>query len=313
MRLDFNILWVDDLPESVAEDIEDVKSKIEELGFNPLVEVHSSLDSVTEWVEAKPQAELDLVVMDFKLTGGTTGLDVATVVRRHFRHREIILYSSSAVGDLKKQAGENLIEGVWFGQRDNLPDDVFDVVENLLRKVLDLTHMRGLVIAETSQLDFLIARCVEAVHDKFGDDEKTAALAAIIQDIEERLDQHRKYVEEHATQGDFGALMEDHRIVHSANKIRFVQRHFGSFGEEGKELQKKIKSYAAYTGDVRNSLAHAHEERDPATGAKIIVRRAKPPLTAPDMVELRKELLDHRRTLMRVVAELGVDLGDRFV
>ena len=82
MRLDFNVLWVDDQPGAVNAQIERIKTRMESEGFSFRPTLRKSLTEVETLIaEDVFQDEVDLILVDWDLGGGVQGQDVIAKVR----------------------------------------------------------------------------------------------------------------------------------------------------------------------------------------------------------------------------------------
>lgn len=140
----------------------------------------------------------DMVFIDYQLNADdTTGAHFAKQLRSARKYTEIIFYSA-----FKEQAAEALrseglqLSGIYLVGRgqNSAPEEFvaecFPIVEDILGKILDLTRMRGIVVAEMSDIESELAERVMA-HPKFQevDGERIASLAAA--NLEERADDVR--------------------------------------------------------------------------------------------------------------------------
>ena len=74
MRLDFNVLWVDDQPNAVSAQITRIKAQMESEGFSFRPTQCKSLTEVEALIaEDVFQDEVDLILVDWDLGGGVHG------------------------------------------------------------------------------------------------------------------------------------------------------------------------------------------------------------------------------------------------
>ncbi len=158
MQLEFTILWVEDQPEDVIGFPVTLERRLRDLGFTLNLINAKNVGELRQTVDERIEDDdVDLILVDFDLgENGENGGDATVEIRERFRHREIVFYSGKSPGELRRVAFEKNIDGVYFGHRPRLADDVVSVIENILRKVVDISHMRGIVMAETSEIDYLM-------------------------------------------------------------------------------------------------------------------------------------------------------------
>lgn len=82
MRLDFNILWVEDQPNQVNSQRESIERRMRSEGFKLQTEFASSVEEAERHLsESIFRDHVDLVLMDFELAGEANGGEGLEVVR----------------------------------------------------------------------------------------------------------------------------------------------------------------------------------------------------------------------------------------
>ena len=165
MRLDYKILWFEDQPSNIAPSVANIKNELEALGFIPNIDLRVVDGRRDPLEDLPPQRDVDLVLMDYMLGGGYDGASLSKRVRQVFKYTDIVFYSSEAQSRLRKHIFDQGLDGVHCCHRENLSDDTLSFVHTQMRKVLDLNHMRGIVMATTSDLDHAMIDCLGVVHE----------------------------------------------------------------------------------------------------------------------------------------------------
>jgi len=158
MRLDFNVLWVDDQPRELDPTFIPLRQRMREQGFEFRPTVKSSMEEVKALVADEVfRDEIDLIVVDHQLGGDLRGEDIIFEVRFSVPHKDIIFYSSyTSPSDLRAEAYKKGIEGVYCADKRAIVDEIMSAFESLVKKVLDLDHTRGIVMGATSDIDRMI-------------------------------------------------------------------------------------------------------------------------------------------------------------
>ena len=125
---------------------------------------------------------IDLVLMDYDLGPGRKGDEGLSEVRAIFPYKDIIFYSCFSPAELMQKASIKDIQGIFASHRNDLPDMVVGVFENLVRKVLDIDHSRGIVMGASSDIDQLVNELLGALFDGCNDDQKSVALKAVVKE-----------------------------------------------------------------------------------------------------------------------------------
>lgn len=170
MRLKYKILWVEndsDWAESIEEEIKE------------LVEQQYGFDYDRTFLSKQNDAILfndyDLILMDLNLESEPTGDVLIKNIREREIYTDVIFYSADGLQKIKQKAHDLDLEGVYFASRDKdlFINKVNSVIKTIIHKVQDLNNLRGLVMAEVSELDVRMLSLIEAYYIQKGTEEKT--------------------------------------------------------------------------------------------------------------------------------------------
>lgn len=152
MRIDYRILWFEDNASSYSTKKAFVKDIVEDYGFN-FIEPHNEVDGSN--IETIPYSMYDLIIADMSLANGSTGIKLMDAIRKKSVFTEVLFYSSNGEKAVREELAKYDIDGAYCSGRDN--DDfefkVREVIYTLIKKTQDLSNLRGLVMAEVSELD----------------------------------------------------------------------------------------------------------------------------------------------------------------
>ncbi len=295
MRLDFNVLWVDDQPGSVANQIKSITSQMAAEGFDFKPRLCTTLDEVEAVIsEDVFTDEVDLILVDWDLGNGAHGEDAIGRIRETVQYKDVVFYSGqSSVVELRKKAYENELEGVYCASREGLVDEVVGVFDSLIKKVLDLDHTRGIVMGATSDIDHMINTCLTLAHGKLDDRGKTKFIEEAMRRVAEQVENIAKQSEKLKATPTVEALFKAHMLFTSDHRLRMLASILG------------MNEFAAYAGSVttvksyregvvhdRNTLGHA--VLVPQGKAYSVVDDAGKIVDIAQMRELRKLILSLR-------------------
>jgi CheY-like chemotaxis protein len=295
MKLNYKVLWIDDREDSLPPIQQPIRDYLDDLGFK-LDVVWRKDGSEVESLAADP--ELDLIIMDQNL-GHIPGDELIKKIRQHEKFIEIILYSQDPGTNLKdKDAG---IDGIYRTHRNDIEKVLKRVIDRTIRKTQDLNVMRGLVIAETIDIEHQIEKIMvkafeekgqffrEEVLDKFVYDfhGKWSFLCSIVKDIISRPD----------IAGSSSTSTAKRALVVAHNKDRKALE----------SLHKILKTMSKEVLDVRNVLAHSRVEYD-AEG-KPVLRGLNKSLkylhpNSKWCQTMRRTLLKHEENLRQIHAQV---------
>jgi hypothetical protein len=305
MRLDFNVLWVDDQPVLVDAQIKSIAHRMEEEGFQFNPRLCQSLGDVRKLVtEEVFTDEVDLILVDWDLGGGAHGEDAIAVIRDEVRYKDVVFYSALKPADeLRKVASDNGLEGIYCANREGLVDEVMGVFESLVKKVLDLDHTRGIVMGATSDIDHMVNECLVSIHgalDGTGKDTMLKEARGYVARRIEQLTEAAKQLEAATTIGEF---FEAHmvltafdrlRILADALKVPALAAH-GSF-------RASVVSYQQTVVPGRNKLGHLVLQ--PQGKPEAVVDSEGKQVSLEEMRKLRKLILGLRNDFRNLQSAL---------
>lgn len=302
MRLDFNVLWIDDQPDRIAAQSTSIALKMAAEGFqfSPFqCTTIAEMDSVIS--EDVFTDEIDLILVDWDLGNDVHGEDAIERIRQIVQYKDIIFYSGQAsVVELRQKIYEKQLEGVYCAGRPDLVDEVIGVFESLIKKVLDLDHTRGIVMGATSDIDHMVNSCLTLAHEKLDKAGKDTFIQEVLERVKAQVDNIIKQSEKLLAAPNLEALFRAHMLFTSDHRLRLLARIL-SMEEFAAHVAGAVtvRSYRDGVVHERNTLGHA-----------VLVPQGKPntviddngsPVDIERMRELRKLILNLRtdfRTLL---------------
>ncbi len=306
MRLDFNILWVEDQPKAIKAQREGIERLMRKQGFKLQTEMATSIKKAASYIGDDIYGDhIDLILMDYDFGDEPNGEVGLEMVRDTFPYKDIVFYSAQAK-DLTEIVARNKIHGVFCCDRAGLPDTVIHVFDVLVKKVLDIDHSRGIVMGATSEIDEFVNESLICVLKKAN--QKTVAAAFKI--IGKQLDKIKEQFSNNCTRiseaKEISEILNIHNVYSSTYRLSLFREILKQLGIHGKE-QKAMSRYANDTIPKRNDMAHVTVERD-GFSRKILDRSGKE-LTTEDMRILRSALLEHHEMFEDVLRSLKKKQG----
>jgi len=305
MRLDFNILWVEDQPDAVKAQRERIDFLLRKEGFRVNAEFAISVAEAKTFLGNDIYGDhVDLVLMDYDLGSGPNGEAGIEMVRDSFPFKDIVFYSASGVQKLQQSINEGNLQGIFYSSRQDLPDSVVGVFKALVKKVLDIDHSRGIVMGATSEIDYFINECLVAIFAKANQDHKTKALKLIAEQINENRKTFDKETKKVVALTELAALADFHHVYSSAHRLRLLRKILEAAGTHSAECELMLKY--AETMQQRNDLAHVRVVRK-GFSRKLFDRHGKE-LTTDDMQALRVALLGHHEFFEKMITALHPEI-----
>lgn len=294
MRLDFNVLWVDDQPRRVEAQIRAIAREMEDEGFNFNPTSCLSLEQVRGKIaEDVFNDEVDLILVDWDLGGGVEGQQVIAEIRDRIQYKDVVFYSAQTPPEkLRELAHDAGLEGVYCAERDSLRDEVVGVFESLVKKVLDLDHTRGIVMGSTSDIDQMVLECVTVVHGKLADPEKAVLVKDAMEIIEKRMKEHAASFADLQGSANFASLLKAKMLFTANDRLRVLSRVLDGPPYKGDGKREHVISYIEKVVPKRNSLGH--KVLLPGGKEAVIALDGEETMTLQEMRDLRKLILSLR-------------------
>lgn len=263
MNTTYKILWIDDS--------EDFYESTEELVVD-VVNNNNMLSKIEYYVHYKDfkQKELDKfdavvfnqydqIIIDYALSG-ITGDQIIRELRTRNIYTDVVFYSSEFDKMREEMKGTDQLDGVFFADRNDLTTVVDRVIKKNLRREYDIANIRGLIMDNSSEFDYICRITAVALFDLLNDDKK--------REIEEKA---RGFVgnAKQQSEGNFCELEKKHgksyvrKAIESveyvmSNKDRYqlmaMILHEFDFAQDIPE--DLVEQYDADVIKPRNKLAH---------------------------------------------------------
>ena len=239
MRLKYNILWIEDRADLVEEILgPKIEAFLEELGFDTVFDHRLNGENLDVLLRDN---KYDLILTDLNLGEGfKTGEKLIEHIRVGNILTEVLLYSENEdalsriiEGDKKNEKGapkRKLIERISFALGlKYLLEKVKEIILLTIRKVQDVNNMRGLVIAETIDLENVILAILKNFFEKTGDkafSELKTKLATQLSEV--RLKAFEKNLQK------FWKLSVDKNVLEHPAIIELIESEIFTFSDGNK-------------------------------------------------------------------------------
>jgi DNA-binding NarL/FixJ family response regulator len=299
MRLDFRVLWIDDQQKHVKSFAESLRYKLKAMGFDLEVVRVENLADISDVISEHVGSDgIDLVLVDYDLGIGTgDGGDKAlSEVRARFPYKEIIFYSAADTEKLRTIAYEAKVDGIVFSTRMSLVDDATQVIENLLRKVMDIDHMRGVVMSATSDIDFLVERTLLAMYERGSQLEKDDFLNVVSDQLRKKLSGWVEDLEKAVGKKSLEPVLKLKHVFSANDRLNSLSKQLDAWKSTTSTYQEKMAEYTATIVPNRNKLAHVMLTRENGTMKLVGAEN----FSAESLAELRCALLEHRENFQTI-------------
>lgn len=286
--MDFKILWIDDEPSWVDSIISEVEEFISARAFFPVIERHEDGSKICEFID---RADIELIIIDFNLEENETGAHLVDQIRRKGNFVEILFYSQDPTAVAAEFQKQN--EYVHCVTREDVKEEIFQLIEFSVYKHSNLGFMRGMVIAEAidieNTLDEIILRSFGSHREKLQ--------TALLQKLGPAFDFYKKFM-----------FVQSRLKAH----IKLLNRIDNRSEEEIRKLdilKNCERIVCGYKNDIvvqRNILAHAKRERDENGDSQLCGlsnENQKIVVSREWMTNMRSTLVKYRMALNEIICE----------
>jgi CheY-like chemotaxis protein len=299
MKLDYNILWIDNDLQNYIDNgsVRDVEDFLMEKGFEPNIEKvfdEANLDqSINKY-------DYDLIISDYNLENTTGDLVIKDIRENKRLDTEILFYTAKSSYRNDPQVIERLafIERLtfWVG-RDGLLDKIERVIGLSLKKLLELNATRGLITAATSHLDVEIEEIYYSLIDKPISEEAKPKIEKIFRTDYKEI--KKSLIKRCKAQRDSHSV--DFKLYFSQSdafrKWNILKEIISLNVPDGFSLQL-FKKYYEEVIDIRNKFAHAKAvEIEGKLVLKGQIEGKDFEFNEDSCIKIRQNLINHKRNI----------------
>ena len=313
MKLVFRLLVVDDQPDLVGNAIGNLKDYLDDKGFD-LDRLSFLPHSERDWDTFFNQGRsYDLVMIDYNLSQSEMGDVTAKRLRAALPYTEIVFYSAEPRPKLLGLLARQEVEGVFVAHRQELDEPLVGLADAVIGKAMDLNHMRGIAMAEVSEMDTLMEELLVSVFKLDRPEIHTVSeetinrLKGSMAATSKQFDQHLKKSTDLSTIVSNGRIFSHHHKFAALKSLAKLlpDTHLGPSLEMLRSFQDDITS-------IRNRLAHGKEDSD-KNGNVVLrsIRSGGDPLITDEkwMIATRRNLRKHREILETLCTALRGHFG----
>ncbi|MCG8520943.1 MAG: hypothetical protein MI744_01915, partial [Pseudomonadales bacterium] len=207
-----------------------------------------------------------------------------------------VLFYSSAVEKVRDSMHRLGLEGVYTADRRDIETKFDLVVDSTIKKVQEVNNMRGLIMAETSDLDQLMLEIILVVLKTDISEEMSEYISGEINATVDFLSGLCK------ADGKIANKMNDSRLFTSVHKAKSINKLY-KLKKIG--IDKFFDSYNKEVLSPRNIFAHVQESEE--DGKKVLLSEKtgkREVFTEQRCIEIRKDLIKYRETLEDILKAL---------
>ncbi len=293
MRINYNLLWVEDNKGWYGTTKELFEGLMDDLGFKLNCKNCKNLNDVNNEIQNNNLKPYDLLLVDFTLAGSPNGDEIINLIRSNEENPILtdILFYSTDVQSVKESMSEFGLEGVYTSHRNEIERKFELVVNTTIKKIQEVNSMRGLIMSETSDLDDLM---LIIIHKLLSSEIKEPIIHYIQEEIISTAKRNCNKVWNFET--DIKDKINDSRVFTSFHKAKCINKLY-----KVKEIGIK-NFFCDYEKDIistRNIFAHVKEISDEEGKSVLIshVTGKEEVFNEERCIEIRKKLIEYRNIL----------------
>ena len=309
MKITYNILWVEnekDWLESIADEIKDF---VDELGFKLSYEVASAKSDIPGY------NKYDLILMDLNLASEPTGDEIIQEIRELNLYTDVVFYSANGIDSIRAIGREKGLEGVYYSGRKTafFLEKVKGVIMTTIRKTQDLTNLRGLVMAEVSELDVMMSEILSIF--LVSDENLQKFHSKVTSDREKTV---HKWLEHPKCKKDCTLLLRNEpasevvKKLDASQKARGINLVLKTLESQGQHLYVSsngkgfMDNYDMDIIRMRNNLAHCQSVETESDGKEILkTRNGDICFSFEEIVTIRKNIVSYHSLFDQLLTELN--------
>jgi len=298
MKIDYNILWIEDQESWYDTTLELFKETLEEEGFELKSERKDNIQQVRELIDKDGLKKFDMLLVDFNLRASDSGDEIIKLIRNNNIYTDVLFYSIN-VENIRDSISKHGLEGVYTADRKDIETKFNAVFLTTIKKIQEVNSIRGLIMGETSELDVEIENLFFALIELNVENEKRKIENIFRNDYKEiaknTLSSCRAKRDCHTSDyKQYFSLSDSFRKYDILKEILKLK----SF--DGFDL-KTFKQYGKEVIGIRNKFAHAKaEEKD----GKMILRGQFNAegfeFDEVKCIEIRKNLIEHKNNINKL-------------
>lgn len=296
MQLEYKILWADDGDDNIETYSHPIIEFLEDEGFVSKIFPCKTKEDLEAAIEKN--TNYNLIILDFKFNDKPEGTAFIKYIREHNIYSTIILYTAAKDVKLTEEVFKSQVQNVYTLTKHEIADDrtlITNIIHYDLYKDLDINSMRGLAMAEVSNMDKIIWEIL--IQENISQEH----IITYIRNCKEKFYNEYKNKEDRLIWKELNKQNRSTMHFPSNDRAIFLKEYLESLSLS--ELQEIIELIDVYKSEIitpRNQLAHqnTYEEMNQEECSK----RFK---------ELRKNIIKHRNNLINLITLRGKRLLEK--
>lgn len=168
MNTTYKLLWIDDSEDFYESTEELIMDVVRDNNMLPRIQYYVHYRDFEQQELQKFDAiifnQYDLLIIDYALSG-ITGDEIIRELRARNIYTDVVFYSSEFQAMQAEMKQTDQLDGVFFADRNDLTVVVDRVIKKNLRREYDIANIRGLIMDNSSEFDYICRITAVALFD----------------------------------------------------------------------------------------------------------------------------------------------------
>ena len=305
MRLKFYLLCFEDSEDWINSKIEHIKDVVEERGF----ELVPPKICKNEEEFKGDYRDYDMILMDYDLTSGSadgkTGANIIKSIRSQKCLTTILFYSQNGETKLRQEIAREFLDGVFCAHREDFIEKFEKLFTTNIKKIEDVNNLRGLVMAETSDIEEITEEVIN-LYDSISCPKKKEITKAIVSDTKKFHINRKKLLESKNDTTPFNEILKlldlskKSIIIHKINSRNtavcdFIHKDFDEKIIQKRNLLAHVKEKIIKYGKIKKTILKSGKN-----GKKLIFSQDEAKQIRKDILKYKQELEKLRNSLKTI-------------
>lgn len=301
MELTYKILWFENEPRWIKSKIDEISNIVENENFIFEVNTFKKEEDFTGNYN-----DYDFILVDLKLNDGTKGTKIIQDIRSGECYTDVLFYSQEGEEKLRQEIIKESLEGVFFCHREDFLEEFKKIFLKTLKKVQHPNNLRGLVMAETCDLDKLKKKILKE-YFSLNHSKQLELEQKIHEKIEEFIKQNIDRIN-HYRKELFSINVEKSKERSEKAILEMIDESFFDFSKKARTIKNLIEfmgldidfDFEDYNSSIiekRNKLAHEPEK---ITNGKIYFKDLC--FTQDECRLIRKDIRRYKTLLEKILS-----------
>jgi hypothetical protein len=304
MRIDYNILWFENDEGWLKQAVKGISNLLDDYGFRLKETPQKDGSKIEELITAiqSKALDVDMIFMDFKLSGDVNGEKLIETIRKRNLYTEILFYSQDENVKQVIEKAYGSIEGIYYSGRDNFRDKAKEVIWHTIKKVEDVESMRGLIMGATSEIENLMKEITLEYIEVCGNEIKNSIATSIFNEVKKNVSEKSDKYVDYAKTLNLKKLVKEKAMFDADKKAFTMQAIINHLKHpELKEFEEKaFYDSISPLFTTRNKFGHCKVIINDK-GIRVL-QSAEPieEFTDENCIEIRKKLIAHLELIYKI-------------